>query len=239
MHDDPGFEVDAKTLRKHLHQIWIGRRDRNLADADPEASPDRGKLRDITINPQGERLAVQCRVVLRDRPDPRGFSIEADQVMAPQGIHTFGNASSIEISAVGVQADRDGANPLGQERLLLGSDHTDRDVGLPLKEIVERIGKRKFDDELRVTPAQFREDRGEVFYADDFARTDPNRAFDLSDPSFGQTEEGRRRGCQQFCERLQLKRSVGRRQTARRAKKERRANGRFERIDMTRDTGLG
>ena len=238
MHRDPGLEIDGEGARQHPHEIALGGGDRHLADADPEAGPDRRKLRHIAVDPQGEGSAIERWIVLGDRPDCRRLTVISDQIVVPQIVQARGNAAPREIVTMRVETHQDEADALGDQGLLFGADHSDRDIGLALEEIVERVGERQLDREGGMPLPQPGQDRRQVLYSNDLAGADPHRPTDLPQAAFRRAQQRRRSRREKFRERLQFQRGIGRRQTAGRPHEQRDADRFLEGIDVARDAGL-
>ena len=124
----------------------------------------------------------------------RRLGVVADDVVLPEFVHALGRAAPGEIVLVGVQAHREDADALGQQRLLLGADHADGDVGLALQEIIDGIGERQLDGEPRVALAEPRQDGRQVDDADHLAGADADGAVHLAAAALGGAQEGSRGG---------------------------------------------
>ncbi len=80
------------------------------------------------------------------------------------------------VALVGVHADVDPAQALGQQGLLSGANHAHGDVGFALEQIFVLVGQHQLDGDLRVACPVLGQQGGQHLAADDLAGGDPHGA---------------------------------------------------------------
>jgi len=77
-----------------------------------------------------------------------------------------------QVTPVAVESDVDSSDLFGDQRALGGPDHPDGDIRVAAQQIFIRVRQCGLHRDLRVKSMKIREDRGENFASNDFARGD-------------------------------------------------------------------
>ena len=68
-----------------------------------------------------------------------------------------------------MKAYGDASNTPSDERALFGSDHPNRDIGIPSQQVLHSVGQGKLDNNTRMPGTEISENRGQHFRPHDFA----------------------------------------------------------------------
>src|SRR5450631_3762834 len=110
--------------------MWIAPSDSRLANADSKAGTQRGHLRQVIVAAECEKFARhRQRHRIEEIREWQG-AVESDERVVNQVFQPFRVSESLKIAAMSMKSERNRSGALGQQSLLLGTHHADRDVGV-------------------------------------------------------------------------------------------------------------
>ena len=191
MHDEPCLELHYEPVCQYRENIGVAGSKRILTDTDAETGANGGKLREVAVCLQRKAHVRQAGCAGDDCPDRRRLAVIADQAVAAQIGKRGRGAAPVEVSPVGVKTERHRADMKRHQRILTGHRHAHGNIRLLPQDVLDRIGSRQLDGQIRILHMQLGKDRRQHLDTDHFAGTDAHRSADRILLAGGSAKQGR------------------------------------------------
>src|SRR5262245_9394835 len=174
MHGEPDFQAEADLVRQNWHKLLVPRGDLMLAAGDADAGSERRKLSGVAVGPEPERVPGEAQPRVANGGERGAVAIETDQAMVSEVRNTLRQPPSLDVRAMGEEADTHAADFPCDERSLSRSPGSHGDIRIAPKEILYPIAHRQLDRDGRVSRAKARKNGWQHLAPHDLTRCHPH-----------------------------------------------------------------
>lgn len=160
MHHDPSLQVKPELLRQNPNEIRVPSGYRNLAHTDAKPRSNGSKLRQVAVSLQCKVNGIKAADRIEHFADRRCLAVKPDEVMPAQVLEGGGSTALIQVAPVRVKPKRDRSYRPRHKSLMHRLDHSDRNIGLTPKQIIEAVRQRQLYHEFRMPPSKICQDPG-------------------------------------------------------------------------------